>query len=210
MDSSDTLRCPAIAGLLAGPWFVVALLAFAARVPEYRHALHPPSLLGASGMPDALAWNLLGFVVPGLLAAITLQALHGALRQAGEGGLARIGATVLLLSALAFAAQGLLPLQLGRALDAGPARWHVVMWMAWWLAALAGFALLAVGLRRHRALCVATLLAGVAIAVALHAQSLPLPGGLRERIALAAWFGWIACAGAGLLRLSRGAASARG
>jgi len=28
----------------------------------------------------------------------------------------------------------------------------------------------------------------------LHASSLPLTGGLRERLALAAWFGWIAAA----------------
>lgn len=210
MEVPATQRWSAMAGLLAGPWFAIALLAFAARVAEYRHVLHPPALLGASGMPDAFAWNLLGFLVPGVLAAIALQGLHGALRLAGAGGIARIGATVLLLSALAFAAQGLLPLRLGQAVDAGPARWHVLMWMAWWLAALAGFVLLAAGLRRRPVLAIATLLAAVAIAVALHAQSVPLAGGLRERVALAAWFGWIACASAGLLRVSRNAASSAG
>lgn len=205
-----TKRWSAIAGLLAGPWFAVALLAFAARVPEYRHALHPPALLGASGMPDALAWNLLGFLVPGVLAAIALQALHGALRAAGQGSLARIGATVLLLSALAFAGQGMLPLRLGQAIDAGAARLHVMLWMAWWLSALAGWVLLAVGMRRRRALVAVTLLAAIGMGIALHAQSVPLPGGMRERIALAAWFGWIALASAGLLRLSRSAASSPG
>ena len=210
MDILATRRWPAIAGLLAGPWFAFALLAFAARVPEYRHALHPAALLGAGGMPDALAWNLLGFVVPGALAAVALQALHGALRAAGEGAVARIGATVLLLSALAFAAQGLLPLQLGQAFDAGPARLHVAAWMAWWLAALAGFVLLAAGLRRRPVAATATLLAAAVVAAALHAQALPLPGGVRERIALAAWFGWIACAGVALPRVSRSAASSPG
>ncbi|HSR64567.1 MAG TPA: DUF998 domain-containing protein [Xanthomonadaceae bacterium] len=188
-------RRAAIAGLFAGPWFAVALLVFAARVPEYRHALHPPALLGATGMPDALAWNLLGFVVPGLLAAVALQALHGALRAARANFVARIGATVLLLSALAFVAQGLLPLRLGQALDAGPARMHVVAWMLWWLAALAGFALLAAGLRRQRLLAGGAVLAAIAMAIALHAIFVPLPGGVRELLARVAWFAWIACAG---------------
>ena len=199
-----------MAGLLAGPCFAIALLVFAARVPEYRHASHPPALLGAPGMPDAFAWNLLGFLVPGVLAGFALQGVHGALRLAGAGAVARIGATVLLLSALAFAAQGLLPLRLGQAVDAGPARWHVLMWMTWWLAALAGFMLLAAGLRRRPVLSAATLLVAAAIAVALHARSVPLAGGLRERVALAAWFGWIACVSAGLLRVSRSGPSSAG
>ncbi|MGN6512919.1 MAG: DUF998 domain-containing protein [Lysobacteraceae bacterium] len=199
------LRWPMLAGLFAGPWFAIALLAFAAGVPDYRHALHPPALLGAAGMPDAFAWNLLGFVVPGLLAALALQGLHGALRARGAGAVARIGANLLLLSALAFAAQGLLPLRLGQAVDAGSARWHVVAWMAWWLAALAGFAALAAGLSRRPALAIAAACAAVAMVVALHAQALPLAAGVRERVALAAWFGGIACAAAWLSRPARGA-----
>lgn len=210
MPSTARRRWLAIAGLAAGPWFAIALVGFAARAPGFSHALHPPALLGASGMPDALAWNLLGFVVPGLLAAIALQALHDGLRASGERGAARIGATLLLLSALAFIGQGILPLRLGQAVDAGPARWHVLAWMAWWLAALAGFVLLAVGLRRRRGLAAAALLAAIAMAMALHAQALPLPGGVRERVALAAWFGWVAAASGGLLRVSRSAASSRG
>ncbi|NUS39375.1 MAG: DUF998 domain-containing protein [Lysobacter sp.] len=207
MSFPSSRRRLAAAGLLAGPWFAVALLAFAARVPGYRHALHPPALLGATGMPDAMAWNVLGFVVPGLLAALALQALHGALRAAGAGRVARVGATVLLLSALAFAAQGLLPLQLGQALDTGAARLHVALWMAWWLAAMAGFALLAAGMRRRRLLAAGALLTAIAMGVALHAEALPLAGGLRERIALAAWFGWIACVS---WTFSRSAASSAG
>lgn len=201
-------RWPAIAGLVAGPWFAVTLLAVAARVPAYRHALQPPALLGATGMPDALAWNLLGFVVPGALAAIALQAVHEALR--GDGVMARIGANLLGVSALAFAAQGLLPLRLGQAVDTGTARMHVVAWMAWWLAALAGFGMVALGARGRRALAIAALLAAVAMAVALHAAAVPIAGGVRERLALAAWFGWIACASAAAWRVSGSAASSAG
>ena len=196
-----------LAGLLAGPWYALALLAFAARVPGYRHASDPPALLGADGMPDAVAWNLLGFVVPGLLVAVAAQGLHRALTVRGAGFALRIGATLLLLSALAFCAQGLWSLRLGQALDQGPARWHVAAWTLWWLAAVAGLALCALGargLRGWRAPAFAAALA--AIAILLAAQGLlPVAGGIAARIALAAWFGWIAWA-AWRAGLSRGAA----
>lgn len=189
-------RAAALAGLLAGPWFAVALVFFAARMPEYDHTLHPPALLGAAGMPDARAWNLLGFLLPGLLATFALQGLHRVLRGRGAGLVARVGMTMLLLSALAFAAQALVPLQLGRAVDAGSARLHIAAWTLWWLAAIAGFLALAAGSLRRPLTAIGALVAAALMGLALHAPSLPLPlpGGVRERIALAAWFGWIAVA----------------
>jgi hypothetical protein len=183
-----------MAGLLAGPCCAVALVGFALRVPGYHHLLHPPALLGAAGMPDAFAWNLLGFILPGLLAAVGLQGVHRALRRRGVGFMARLGATLLLLSTVAFAGQGLVSLQLGQAVDAGSARLHVALWMLWWLAALAGFVVLALGSLRRPAFAIATLLVAALLLLALHATFLPIPGGLRERIALSAWFGWIAVA----------------
>jgi len=184
-------RAAALAGLVAGPWCFLALLVFGARVPGYDHAMHPPALLGASGMPDAGAWNLLGFVVPGLFAAIALQGQHRVLRARDAGLTARVGMTLLSLSAIAFAVQGLVPLQLGRAIDAGAARLHIAAWTLWWLAASAGFVVLAFGSLRRPLFAIAALLAAAVIVAALHATSLSLPGGVRERLALAAWFGWI-------------------
>lgn len=196
-----------LAGLLAGPCCALALVAFAARVPGYRHAIDPPALLGATGMPGATAFNLLGFVLPGLLAAVAAQGLHRALAARGAGFAARVGATLLLLSALAFAAQGAWPLRLGQALDEGPARWHVAAWTLWWLAAVAGLVLCAAGaraLRGGRALAVGAALAATAILLAAQGL-LPAAGGVAARFALAAWFGWIAWA-AWRAGLSRGAA----
>jgi hypothetical protein len=187
-------RWAALIGPLSGLWFAGALAFFAARVPGYAHAMHPPALLGASGMPDAFAWNLFGFVVPGTLAAVALHGVYAALRAGGAGGLARVGATLLLLSALAFGAQGLVPLRLGQALDAGLARIHIVLWMLWWLAASAGFVASALGRLRRPTFAIAALLTATIMLLALHATVLPIPGGVRERIALAAWFVWIAVA----------------
>ena len=184
-------RAGALAGLLAGPWCAVALLLFGARVTGYAQAVHPPALLGAAGMPDARAWNLLGFVVPGLLAAVAFQGLHRALRDRGAGLVARVGVTLLLLSAVAFAAQGLVPLQLGRAVDMGAARLHIAAWTLWWLGAIAGFVVLAAGSLRRPAFAIGAVVAAATMAAALHGPW-PLPGGVRERVALVAWFGWLA------------------
>src|SRR3546814_9922281 len=68
-------------------------------------------------MPHALAFNALGFVLPGVLAALVAWRLRASL-DAGAPWAARIGAWLALLSALAFAAQGLLPLD-PRDLEAG-------------------------------------------------------------------------------------------
>jgi FtsH-binding integral membrane protein len=76
--------------------------------------------------------------------------------------------------------------------DAGSARLHIASWMLWWIAALAGWVVLAVGCRRRPAFAITTLLVAAIVLLALHASVLPMPGGLRERIALAIWFGWIA------------------
>ena len=194
LTPSSGRRWTVFAGLFAGPWFAVALLFFAARVPGYVHAVHPPALLGAGGMPDAFAWNLLGFVIPGLLAAVALHGVYATLRAAGAGGVARVGATLLLLSAIAFAVQGLVSLQLGQAVDAGSARMHIAVWMLWWLAASTGLITFAMGNLRRRASALAALLVAATMLLALHATMLPIRGGVRERIALAAWFGWIAAA----------------
>ncbi|MBP7159233.1 MAG: hypothetical protein KBA36_10535, partial [Thermomonas sp.] len=50
---------------LAIACFGVALLLAQAGVPEYSHRVHPVALRGSAGLPWALAYNLLAFVLPG-------------------------------------------------------------------------------------------------------------------------------------------------
>src|SRR3546814_10898701 len=80
-------------------------------------------------MPHALAFNVLGFVLPGVLAALVAWRLRASLDD-GAPWAARIGAWLALLSALAFAAQGLLPLD-PRGLEADASRMHATMWTLW-------------------------------------------------------------------------------
>ena len=180
--------------------FAGALLAARSGLPEYAHRLHPLGLRGAIGMPWAFAFNLFAFVLPGVLLLWAGQRLRDALGDAGW--LARIGSVLVQLSALAFAAQGVLPPDAGDS-DATASRLHALAWMLWWIAFVPGVLLLAVGARRGIGFSLACLLAG--LLVPLLAVFAPVGSwvGLAQRLAFATWFGW-------WLVASRASASARG
>ena len=180
--------------------FAGALLAARSGLPEYAHRLHPVGLRGAIGMPWAFAFNLFAFVLPGVLLLWAGQRLRDALGDAGW--LARIGSVLVQLSALAFAAQGVLPPDAGDS-DATASRLHALAWMLWWIAFVPGVLLLAVGARRGIGFSLACLLAG--LLVPLLAVFAPVGSwvGLAQRLAFATWFGW-------WLVASRASASARG
>ena len=180
--------------------FAGALLAARIGLPEYAHRLHPLGLRGAIGMPWAFAFNLFAFVLPGVLLLRAGQRLRDALGDAGW--LARIGSVLVQLSALAFAAQGVLPPDAGDS-DATASRLHALAWMLWWIAFVPGVLLLAVGARRGIGFSLACLLAG--LLVPLLAVFAPVGSwvGLAQRLAFATWFGW-------WLVASRASASARG
>ncbi|MDH5823371.1 DUF998 domain-containing protein [Luteimonas sp. RD2P54] len=176
------------AGWLAGALFASAVAGFALLPPGYSHLQHPVALLGAGGVPGAAAFNALGLVLPGLLAAAAALAVYRDLPPAAGWG-PRIGARMLLLSALAFAAQGLLPLDL-RELDGGSGRLHGSAWLLWLLAFLPGVLLLATVPRLRVAGVLAAIAAGALALLPLE----PLPRALAQRLAFAAWFVWLAVA----------------
>ncbi|PSD25544.1 DUF998 domain-containing protein, partial [Stenotrophomonas maltophilia] len=68
-------------GLLAAVVFVLAVSGFGAGLEGYAQARHPVALLGARGVPHALAFNLLGFVLPGVLAAVVAERLRRSLSR---------------------------------------------------------------------------------------------------------------------------------
>lgn len=177
-----------VAGWTGALACVVAAVAGGMWLDGYSHALYPLALLGAAGVPGAAAFNVAGFMVPGAAAALVALGLYRAL-PATAGWLPRIGARMLLLSALAFAAQGLLPLD-PQDLDGAGSGPHASAWMAWWVAFIAGAPLLlASGLGRIRVVTIAT--ACVLLAMMLVPQSLLDPP-LAQRIAFAAWLAWLA------------------
>ncbi|MFP3345366.1 hypothetical protein R0J87_23070, partial [Halomonas sp. SIMBA_159] len=82
-----------------------AVAGFGLALDDYSQLRHPVALLGATGIAHALAFDLLGFVLPGALAALAALAVFGV------GGTKaawshRVGVQLLFLSGLAFAAMG--------------------------------------------------------------------------------------------------------
>src|SRR6187402_3274217 len=67
--------------VLAAAVFWMALAAFGAARADYSQLTKAVSELGAVGAPHAVAWNVLGFIVPGLL----LAACGGAIGTAIDG-----------------------------------------------------------------------------------------------------------------------------
>lgn len=193
--NSPMLQKSGVAALIAAALSLAALAGFGALVDGYSHALHPPGLLGARAVPGAMAFNLLGFVLPGLLGMLAMAGVRS--RLEGARWAARIGSWLWLLSAFAFALQGLLPLDVAD-LDAAASRLHANAWTLWWLAFVPGGLLLALGLAPlagWRALGISAFAGALLLPwLALQAPS-GIPAGVAQRIALVLWFACLVVAG---------------
>ena len=175
--------------------FVASVWGFGAAMPGYSQTQYPVSLLGATGVPRALAFNLLAFVLPGLVAGLLAVELRARL-PSGAGWWSRLGTQMLLLSALGLAAMGLLPLD-PQDLESEPSRLHGTAWMGWVIAFVLGSAAVAIGLGRKRlAVRLAWVSGAASLALPLAAFLLPelVGAGVAQRLAFAVWFGWFAYA----------------
>ncbi|MGI8560262.1 MAG: DUF998 domain-containing protein [Luteimonas sp.] len=202
-------------GVIAAAAFAIALVAFGAMLDGFSHGRHPVALLGAIGVPYALAFNLLAFVLPGLLACLLAWRVRAVLSDASALA-ARLGWRLVFLSALAFTGQGLLPLDPGD-LDARPSRLHAVAWTLWWVAFVPGALLLAWsawrGPSRRRASGFAHAAAGGLVLAFATLLGASLGAAIAQRLAYAVWFAWLAWAGWSTARdagVIRGAASGPG
>lgn len=96
----------ALAGIAAPMLFVSAYLFATAARPEFNHFTKAVSELGAIHAPNAVFWNVLGFICPGLMIAFFAVGFHQAVAQADEG---RLPFYALLLSGILMAVAGLFP-----------------------------------------------------------------------------------------------------
>ena len=184
------------AGIAALMLFVVALAVFGALLQGYSQVDHPVAVLGARGMPRALAFNLLAFVLPGMLAGVVSMVLRQRLPR-NAGWPLRVGTQLAFLSSLGFIALGLLPLD-PVDLHNNASSLHATAWLLWWVAFVPGALMLAAGLRGHsgwRALAWSSGVAVIAVlATVLFAVEL-LPAGVAQRLAFGAWLSWLCAAG---------------
>lgn len=192
----------ALAGPVAAVLFACSLFGFAAaRTDGYTHATKAVSELGAVGAPDATAFNVLAFVVPGVLVVVLAAVIA---RAAGARG-ARTGPALLAGSGLAFVVAGVCPVDMANRGSAGSiahaagAMLAGVCWAAglFWLGPLLRRELGLRTLGRLTPWFVSFVLANVAWQVAWQAGGLVLPG-WGQRIAFAGYFLWVALAGLAL------------
>jgi hypothetical membrane protein len=184
-------RLPLLAAAGAAVLFAAAVAGFGALLDGYSQAMHPVGLLGAHGVPHAVAFNALGFVLPGLLAAFVAWRLRAAMGDDAPWA-ARIGTWLALLSALAFAAQGVLPLD-PRDLESSASRAHATAWTLWWVALLPATAFLAIGLRRAPGSRLLVLASGATAVVVVALAMLPLDllaPAVAQRAVFATWLAW--------------------
>ena len=203
---ASVLRHPAS---IAAAVCLAAAVVFAPGLAGYSHLWHPLALLGARGAPHPLGFNLMAFVLPGALVAATALRLRSVL-SAQAPWLARIGTQMVLLSALAFLAQGLLPLDAD--IDSAASGRHAASWLLWWLAFATGGGLLALAMHRRASwqmFAAGSMLAAAMVPMFALFVAQVLPPGLAQRIAVAIWFVWAIAADRRVNRMrDRGAGQA--
>ncbi len=184
-------RIDGLAGLVAALVFLASAAAFGAALEGYSQWRHPVALLGAAGVPHAMAFNLLGWGVPGLLAMVVALRLLMRL-PAGSRWPSRVAGQLLLLAGMAFAGMGLLPLDV-EALEGPASQAHASAWMVWILAFIAGTLMFGVGMwRRSPPLGLLALACGAVAVVSGFALQGVLPAPLAQRITFASWAIWLA------------------
>lgn len=183
------------APVVAAAVMLVAASTFAAMADGYSHARHPLALLGARGMAMAGLFNLLVWIVPGLLLAAQAIALRECLPDRA-GLAARLGAWLLTLSAFAFVAQGVWPLD-PHDLEGPDSRRHALGWMLWWIAYPGAAVLLGQALLRQaswRRIGAGLLLSALLMLAGVLVARAGLWPALAGRLAIIAWFGgYLAC-----------------
>ena len=187
---------------------------FGALRPSYSHVANTISELGAVGTPHAAAWNVLGFMLPGLLFAIV--GATNARAANAEPSLSRTLATVLLvLSGLAVAGQGVMPAEManGVADVASPStRGHFISSLISAAAWAVGALLLVGPMRRNPRWRVLHIVAVVLVVLALGAAFIlrgTLRDGLAQRIGNAFFCAWFVLMSLNLVRVDPKPAEAK-
>jgi len=188
-------RFDPLLGAVAAVLFLASVLGFGAALPGYLPLGHPVALLGAIGVPHAGAFDLLGFVLPGLLAAAVALRLLARVPVTAAWTL-RVGGQMLVLSGLAFAAMGVLPLDASD-IDSPASQYHASAWMIWVLAFVPGALMSGLGARQLPGwgrLSALHLVAGLAVLVGAFVLQALMPAPVAQRVAFVAWALWLAAA----------------
>jgi len=179
-------------GIAAAVLFVGAVLGFGAALPLFDPIGHPVALLGAMGVPHALAFNIVGFALPGLLASLVALRLLLRVPRTAPWSM-RVGAQLLMLAGVGFTAMGVLPLDTSD-LDNPASQYHASAWMVWVLAFVPGAVMSGIGALRlpaWRAVGALHLACGLGVLLSAFALQVLLPAPLAQRVAFGVWLVWL-------------------
>jgi hypothetical membrane protein len=195
-------------GIAACGIFWTASFVFGALRPSYSHTVNTISELGARGTPHATSWNVVGFVVPGLLLAITGRAIARSIIGARSWSTTLAG-SLLFLAGLAIAAQGIIPADMtnGVADITSPhTRGHFISSLVSGAAWAIGAVMLVGPMKRSptwhgwHIVSIGLVLLAVGASLALRGT---LPDGLAQRLGDALFFVWFVLMSVKLIRLER-------
>ena len=189
-------RWLAICGIAGSVLFVGAFVIFAMLTPGYDHAVNAVSESGTSDARYPLAWNVIGFILVGLL----VTAFGWGLRS---GTPSKLLSVLVIVSGIGFTGLGVFSADPG--FRASPATTlHFAMVMINYLAFVAGAIVGGIVFRKDalwkRFAIFSVVMAGVGVSSFLIPRSIPL--GISQRIGLAAYFVWILGIAYGLLDIS--------
>ncbi len=188
------------AGPTAALFFGLSLLGFAAaRTDGYTHATKAVSELGATGAPNAQVFNLLGFIIPGLLVIALAVGVNRAL-QATERHM--MGSILLALSGVFCVGAGVFPVDMA-ARTSTASLLHLAAAQLTGLAFAVAVFPLGAAMRRDPEFAalgsvtpwfVLFLVANVAWQIVWQTTGLVLPG-WGQRLGFTGYFLWMALAG---------------
>lgn len=186
------LKVLAWAGPLAAVVWVVAVVMFGARLEGYDQLRHPISLLGARGVPGGELFSALGFVLPGLLAILAM--LDVVMRMPANAPRSlRVGGQMLLLAGVAFAAMGLLPLDVDD-IENSASQFHASAWLLWLVAFCAGAIALRLGSGKAsawRSLATLAVVCAIWSACSAFLFQAAMPVAMAQRLAFLGWLVWL-------------------
>ncbi len=193
-----TERRLALGGILAPIVFVVALAVFSLLTPNYDNLTNAVSELGVPGAPYALGWNVLGFMLVGLLVTAFAWGLHLGMRPASG---ARIIPVLVGITGIGFAGLGIFPAETGLRPSTSTTIHFVVVALSYVPFILVAFvyaATMRTDLYWKRWVAFSIVMGLLAIGSFFIPRSVPV--GLSQRLGLGAYFLWLFVMGLALLK----------
>ena len=190
-------------GVIATAIFWCALFVFASLYPGYTHFHKAISELGAFGAPNAIAWNLIGFIIPGILLAI-----YGGKIAIRVDGRRTSLYWLLILSGLGFSGAGIFPAEMKDGSPLMASAWtmaHVIMSFVSGFPWIVASAILVLHVKRSAhwkhlagACLILSFLSIASLLTNIAGRGLPFLSenpGLVQRIAFAFYFSWFLIVG---------------